>query len=245
MSRMHEKDLLIKADAISVIKQGKTLIHDVSLEIKEHDFITIIGPNGAGKSTLLKSLLGFFQPNKGNIYRKENLKIGYVPQHINIEDTLPISVKRFLKMRKTSSANTFAKIVEETGISKFLDKKLHLLSGGELQKTLVARALLDEPELLVLDEPAQNLDIAGQLSFYKLLEEIYAKKQISIFMVSHDLHMVMASTKQVICLFHHICCEGSPHIVTKDPEFISLFGNDMAKMMAVYQHTHNHKHKDA
>ena len=119
---------------------------------------------------------------------------------------------------------------------------MSVLSSGELQRVLLARSLLNNPELLVLDEPAQNLDIAGQLTFYKLLETIYASHDLSILMVSHDLHLVMASTKQVVCLFHHICCSGEPHAVTKDPEFISLFGNDMANMVAVYQHSHNHTH---
>ena len=125
-----------------------------------------------------------------------------------------------------------------------MNKPLHVLSGGELQRVLLARSLLGEPELLVLDEPAQNLDISGQLEFYKLLEKIYLERPLSILMVSHDLHMVMATTKQVVCLFHHICCSGEPQAVTKDPEFISLFGKDMANMMAVYQHSHNHSHAD-
>jgi zinc transport system ATP-binding protein len=233
---------LIKASNISVSRQAKSILNDVSITVGERDFITVIGPNGAGKSMMLKCLMGFYTPDSGEIIRKSNLRIGYVPQRILPDRTLPITTQRFIVLRKKADAFSVRKIAEETGIAEVMEKPLHVLSGGELQRTLLARALLDNPELLVLDEPAQNLDISGQLAFYKLLEKIYAERNISILMVSHDLHMVMASTKQVVCLFHHICCSGEPHAVTQDPEFISLFGNDMAKMMSVYQHSHNHKH---
>ena len=233
---------LVDARSITVTRQDKVILQDVSLSIGSHDFITIIGPNGAGKSVLLKTILGFFQPDKGTIQIKDGLKIGYVPQRITPDNTMPISTKKFITLRKTVSSENIKKIAKETGIEKILDKPLFVLSGGELQRALLARALLDEPDLLILDEPAQNLDISGQLAFYKLIERIFKQRNISILMVSHDLHMVMATTKKVVCLYHHICCSGEPHVVTKDPEFISLFGNDMARMMAVYQHDHHHKH---
>lgn len=234
---------LITAENVSVIRQGKHILNDVSLTIGTQDFITVIGPNGAGKSMLLKCLMGFYQPENGNITRKTGLKTGYVPQRLIPDHTMPITARRFLSLRKKTDITSLQKTAEETGIGDILNKPLHVLSGGELQRVLLARSLLDNPELLVLDEPAQNLDIAGQLSFYKLLERIYNERHLSILMVSHDLHMVMISTRQVVCLFHHICCSGEPHVVTQDPEFISLFGHDMANMMAVYQHSHNHKHE--
>ncbi|MCH9845366.1 MAG: metal ABC transporter ATP-binding protein [Alphaproteobacteria bacterium] len=225
---------------ISVIRQGRAILHDVSLDIGQHDFITIIGPNGAGKSMLLKCLLGFFPADKGHITRKPDLKIGYMPQYFTLEPTIPINVKHFICL--TKHAKNFDDIVSQTGIEALLNRPLLALSGGERQRVLLARALLDSPELLVLDEPAQNLDISGQLQFYNLLEQIYKKQKLAIVMISHDLHMVMKSTKQVICLYHHICCSGKPQAVTKDPEFIALFGKDMAKMMTVYQHSHDHGH---
>lgn len=233
---------LIEARDISVVKQGKHILENVSINIGKHDFITIVGPNGAGKSMLLKCLMLFYRPDSGTVKQKNNLKIGYVPQRLLPEHTMPITVKRFLTLRKKVEASSLQRTVEETNIAEVLHKQLSVLSGGELQRVLLARSLLNDPELLVLDEPAQNLDISGQLSFYKLLERIYQERSLSILMVSHDLHMVMASTKQVVCLFHHVCCAGEPQVVTKDPEFISLFGNDMADMMAVYQHSHNHTH---
>ncbi len=233
---------LITAGNITVFRERATILKDVSLTVGEHDFITIIGPNGAGKSMLLKCLMGFYAPDEGTVTRKENLKIGYVPQRFTADHTIPITTQRFLTLRQRATHATIATVAEETAIADILHRPLYALSGGELQRVLLARALLDNPELLVLDEPAQNLDITGQLAFYKLLERIYNERSISIVMVSHDLHLVMSSTKQVVCLFQHICCSGEPHIVTKDPEFISLFGDDMAKMMAVYHHEHSHTH---
>ena len=236
-------DTLIKAEQVTVIRQSKTILKEVSLTIGKRDFITIIGPNGAGKSMLLKCLMGFYPPDSGSLKRNKNLRLGYLPQRLTPNQAMPITTQGFLTLRKKTNATTLRKVVHETGIEPVLTAPLHALSGGELQRVLLARALLDTPTLLVLDEPAQNLDISGQLAFYKLLEHIYAEWNLSILMVSHDLHMVMASTQQVVCLFHHVCCSGEPHVVTKDPEFISLFGNDMANMMAVYQHSHDHQHE--
>ncbi len=234
--------LLLTAEAICVTRQGRSILKDVSLQLAQRDFITLIGPNGAGKSMLLKCLLGFYAPDSGKITCKKGLRVGYVPQRLVPDHTMPIAVRRFLKLRKKTDKSALEHVALETGIAEILNRKLHQISGGELQRTLLARALLDKPELLVLDEPAQNLDISGQLAFYKLLERIYAERQISILMVSHDLHMVMASTKQVVCLFHHICCEGRPDEVGQHPEFINLFGHDMSDMLKIYTHSHNHKH---
>ena len=235
---------LILAKDLEVNRQGKDILQNVSIDIKKKDFITIIGPNGAGKSVLLECLMGTFRPDKGEIEKKNNLSIGYIPQNFNPDNSMPISVKRFLMLKKKFTIEELESISEETNISNVLSKNLANLSGGELQRVLLARSLLGNPELLILDEPAQNLDIKNQLNFYNLLNQIYQRRDISILMVSHDLHMVMASTKQVICLYHHICCSGEPQAVAKDPEFISLFGNDMAKMMSVYQHTHDHSHHE-
>jgi zinc transport system ATP-binding protein len=235
--------MLIKAENITVIRQKKHILKDVSICIRKRDFITIIGPNGAGKSMLLKCLMGFWKSDSGTVTQKKGLKIGYVPQRLVPDHTMPISVQRFLSLYKKTNNTDIRKIAEEINIIHILKKPLSVLSGGELQRVLLARSLLNDPDLLILDEPAQNMDISGQLSFYKLLENTCNERSLSILMVSHDLHMVMASTKQVICLFHHICCTGEPHTITRDPEFIALFGTDMANMMAVYQHSHNNNRR--
>ena len=235
---------LIQASNINVSRQGNKILENVSVVVGDHDFLTVIGPNGAGKSMLLKCLMGFYAPDIGEIRKMNGLRVGYVPQNFAPEHTMPISVRRFLTLRKKTEKAAIEEIARETGILNILDQALFELSGGERQRVLLARSLLDNPHLLVLDEPAQNLDISGQLGFYRLVEKIYKERKVSVLMVSHDLHLVMASTKEVICLFHHVCCSGEPQIVAKDPEFISLFGNDMATMMAAYQHSHDHAHHD-
>ena len=235
---------LIQASNINVSRQGNKILENVSVVVGDHDFLTVIGPNGAGKSMLLKCLMGFYAPDIGEIRKMNGLRVGYVPQNFAPEHTMPISVRRFLTLRRKTEKTAIEEVAQETGILKILDQALFELSGGEQQRVLLARSLLDNPHLLVLDEPAQNLDISGQLGFYRLVEKIYEERKVSVLMVSHDLHLVMASTKEVICLFHHVCCSGEPQIVAKDPEFVSLFGNDMATMMAAYQHSHDHAHHD-
>ena len=155
---------------------------------------------------------------------------------------MPINVQRFVTVHKKFDEYSLKKVILETQIDKIINKQMSVLSGGEMQRVLLARSLLNNPDLLILDEPAQNLDISGQINFYKLLQSIYKKRNLSILMVSHDLHLVMVSTKKVLCLYNHICCSGEPHQIAKDPEFISMFGKDMANMMSVYQHSHNHNH---
>ena len=236
---------LISASNVSVFKHHKSILKNIDIQINKNDFITIIGPNGAGKTMLLKCLMGFYKPNFGEIQKKDKLKIGYMPQSINVINTMPMTVKNFITVRKKYDDISFEHVISEVDISQLVNKQLSVLSGGEMQRVLLARSLLNNPDLLVLDEPAQNLDISGQLSFYKLIQEIYSKRDISILMVSHDLHLVMVSTKKVLCLSNHICCSGKPQQVAQDPEFISMFGKDMANMMAVYQHTNNPSHSDS
>ena len=239
---MKSINALISANNISVIKNEKAILKNIDIQINKNDFVSIIGPNGAGKTMLLKCLMGFYKPDFGQINKKSNLKIGYMPQNINITNTMPINVSSFITVRKKFDKISFKQVILETQIDNIIHKQLSVLSGGEMQRVLLARSLLNNPVLLILDEPAQNLDISGQMNFYKLLQSIYVKRNLSILMVSHDLHLVMVSTKRVLCLSNHICCSGKPQHITKDPEFISMFGKDMANMMAVYQHSNSHDH---
>jgi zinc transport system ATP-binding protein len=239
---MPDSNILISTNKISYKADKKAILSDVSIEIKKQDFITIIGPNGAGKTTLLKILLGIKKPTNGDITVKKNLAIGYLPQKVHLDLSIPICAKYFLKLNKNFNEEDLKEIVKDTNIEKILDKQIHQLSGGETQRLLLANALLGDPELLILDEPDQNLDISGQLQFYELLNNVYKKRKIAILMVSHDLHMVMSSTKKVICLFHHICCSGKPDVISKNPEFTKIFGKDMTKLMSIYNHYHTHNH---
>ena len=234
--------MLIKANNISVVRGNKKILEDINLSIDSKDFITILGPNGAGKSMLLKCLLGFFKPDEGEIIKSDNLKISYSPQDFIIDKSIPITALDFIMLNKKIDKEAIVNLSKDFFIENLLKKQLSYLSGGELQKVLITRSLIDNPDLLILDEPTQNLDVSGQLNFYKFLNKIYEERDISILMVSHDLHMVISTTKKVICLSNHICCSGEPSKITQDPEFITLFGHDFANMMSLYKHDFNHAH---
>ena len=234
---------LLEGENICLTRNGRTILSNVSLRLEQDDFITLIGPNGAGKSMLLKALLGLEKIDSGVVHKKPNLRIGFVPENINLDASMPMSVRRFLTLSK-GRAPVQGDIVQETGIENLLDVPMTVLSGGERQRVLLARALHHDPELLILDEPAQNLDMRGQLNLYALMQKIYERRKIAILMVSHDLHLVMASTRKVICLYEHVCCSGEPQAVARDPEFITLFGEDMARLISVYPHDHDHSHDD-
>ena len=233
---------LIEATELCVRRHGGLVLDKVSLTLGERDFITLIGPNGAGKSVLLRNLLKLESPNSGTVKHRQGIRIGYVPERFQIDPTLPMPVRRFLTLNNNQSAEAVEALALEANCGGLLDKPLANLSGGELQRVLLARALSGNPHVLMLDEPAQNLDVSGQLQFYQLIDALYEKRNLSVLMVSHDLHMVMSSTRQVVCLYHHICCSGAPDSVARDPEFVQMFGAEMAQMMAVYQHSHAHDH---
>ena len=233
---------LVELKNIGVQRAGRWLIHDINLAVQSREIVTIIGPNGAGKTTLIKVLLGLWQPTAGEVARKAGLRIGYVPQNLQIESSLPLTVERFLKLGLVNiNKDTVLQMMQRVGLFLDLHHSFHDLSGGELQRVLLAHALLRNPELLVLDEPAQGVDITGQIELYELLDNIRAEFNCGIVLVSHDLHLVMAATDVVVCLNQHICCSGHPDTVSQHPEFLRLFGS-AAQALALYHHHHDHHH---
>ena len=233
---------LILLDNVSVEIKHQKILHNVSLSINTNQIVTLLGPNGAGKSTLVKIILGLMPYTSGKITRLNNLTIGYVPQSIKLNPTLPITVKRFMLLNKQLNNKNILNILSMVKAEYLIDKSMHLLSGGELQRVLLAQALAKRPQLLILDEPTQGVDVNGQVLLYDLISSAKTQFNCGILMVSHDLHLVMAKTDEVICLNHHICCSGTPASVSNDPEFISLFGQQGASQIAVYKHHHNHQH---
>ena len=233
---------LILLDNVSVEIKHQKILHNVSLSINTNQIVTLLGPNGAGKSTLVKIILGLMPYTSGKITRLNNLTIGYVPQSIKFNPTLPITVKRFMLLNKQLNNKNILNILSMVKAEYLIDKSMHLLSGGELQRVLLAQALAKRPQLLILDEPTQGVDVNGQVLLYDLISSAKTQFNCGILMVSHDLHLVMAKTDEVICLNHHICCSGTPASVSNDPEFISLFGQQGASQIAVYKHHHNHQH---
>jgi len=233
------KQPLIHFHEISYIHGNNKILDNISLEVLPRSIVTIIGPNGGGKTTLLKILLGILKPSTGKIYRKKNTRVGYMPQKIIFNKQLPLTVRNFLFLNYNidySNVDVF-KIISYTSLTNILDQQVHDISGGELQRLMLAKALLHNPDLMILDEPLQGLDIKGQNDFYLLLEKIRLEQKISMVMVSHDLHTVMRSTNHVICLNKHICCQGLPKTIQKQ-SYDNLFGLPIDTTLAYYKHHH-------
>lgn len=237
----HDK-ILVLGLAIG-IKQGKRwLVRDVDISISKGEIVTLIGPNGSGKSTVAKMVTGVLTPSTGTIERRANLKIGYVPQKLNIDWTFPLSVSRLLTLTHPHSAHEVSAALETLKISHLFNDPVQQLSGGEFQRVLLARAMISKPDLLVLDEPVQGVDYAGQTALYELIGQIREQTGCGVLLISHDLHVVMAQTDRVICLNGHICCSGSPEHVASSPQYQQLFGPTASKTHAFYHHHHDHIH---
>jgi zinc transport system ATP-binding protein len=234
---------LIELEGISLAFGRRAALSDVSLAVAPGEIVTIIGPNGAGKTTLLRIVLGLQRPDGGRVTRRRGLRVGYLPQRLAIDETLPLTVKRFLALAP-GARKPLPAALAEVGALHTLELPVQTLSGGELQRVLLARALLREPELLVLDEPAQGVDIAGQAELFALVRRIRDQRHCGVLLVSHDLHLVMAATDRVVCLNHHVCCSGHPEAVTRDPAYRALFGAAIDGF-ALYAHHHDHRHDAA
>jgi zinc transport system ATP-binding protein len=241
-SPIHTAESLLSANSICKKFGGRKVLQDISLSIGKGQIVTLIGPNGAGKTTLVRILLGLLKPDAGELSSIDSLRIGYMPQKVHIEATLPLTVQRFLRLANNSAPALLAATLDELNILHLQHHQLISISGGELQRVLLARALLRAPQLLILDEPAQGVDLAGQAELYQLIAEIRDRQGCGVLMISHDLHLVMSSTDEVICLNHHICCHGKPEHVSNDPAYLELFGMKAAENLAVYTHHHNHEH---
>ncbi len=232
---------LISFEKVSFQSRNKSILHNISFELNTRSVTTLIGPNGAGKSTLVKLAAGLLRPSSGNVYRAKGMRIGYMPQKLFLDSSMPIKVSRFLSLANTEKHARY-QAVELLKIEHLIQYQIHDLSGGELQRVLLARAILRKPNVLVLDEPLQGIDITGQTELYQLIASLRDDLSCAVFMVSHDLHLVMAQTDTVLCLNGHICCHGKPESVTQHPEYLKLFGTQAAQNIAVYSHHHDHHH---
>ncbi|MFM1203110.1 zinc ABC transporter ATP-binding protein ZnuC [Yersinia enterocolitica] len=233
---------LVTLNKISVTFGSRRVLNDISLSLRPGRILTLLGPNGAGKSTLVRVVLGLIDPTSGSISREPGLRIGYVPQKLHLDTTLPLTVSRFMRLKPGVKKADILPALKRVHAAHLLDQPMQKLSGGENQRVLLARALLNRPQLLVLDEPTQGVDVNGQLALYDLIEQLRRELGCAVLMVSHDLHLVMAKTDEVLCLNQHICCSGAPEVVSTHPEFIAMFGQRGAEQLAVYRHHHNHGH---
>lgn len=233
---------LIDAQGLTVRLDGHEVLSDVTMRVEAGEIVTILGPNGSGKSTLLRALLGILPLAAGGVTRAKGLRVGYVPQRLAVDRTLPMTVRRFLSLPVRVGDADAAAALARVGLPEVAARQMGELSGGQFQRVLLARALLARPQLLILDEPTQGLDQPGEAAFYRLIEEVRRETGVAVLMVSHDLHVVMAASDRVICLNGHICCEGTPRVVSTAPEYRALFGLGTQGALALYQHVHDHSH---
>jgi len=232
---------LVAVKQISWVENGRQILEEVSLKILPREIVSIVGPNGAGKTTLVKIVVGLIKPTSGQVSLLPDLRIGYMPQRLTIEPLFPLTVQRFLQLGLTVSLEKIHAMLKEVGVFHVLKSPLQSISGGEFQRVLLARALLREPQLLVLDEPAQGVDLIGQGELYDLIAQVRDKFGCAILLVSHDLNVVMGKTDIVVCLNQHVCCSGHPEEISRDPAFMALFGK-AAQGLAIYTHRHDHAH---
>jgi zinc transport system ATP-binding protein len=221
---------------------GHTALQDINMSIDKGEIVTIVGPNGSGKSTLLHTIVGAIKPNTGTVKKAATLRIGYVPQKLHIDATLPMTVARFMRLPYRGATTSITQTLAMVGLSNLEDQQMTTLSGGQFQRVLLARAIQHKPDLLILDEATQGLDQLGSATFYRLIETLRSKLGCAILMVSHELHVVMSASDRVICLNGHICCHGTPDIVASTPEYRALFGTGTQGALALYRHDHNHSH---
>lgn len=235
---------LIEARGVTVDLGGRRVLEDMDFAIGRGEIVTIVGPNGSGKSTFLRALIGAVAPTGGTVSRVRGLAIGYVPQRLHIDSTLPLTVARFLNLPRRRGADAIAAGLAQVGLSGLEQRAMTELSGGQFQRALLARALLGSPDILVLDEPTQGLDQPATAGFYRQIAEAREASGCAVLMVSHDLHVVMSASDRVVCINGHICCQGSPTVVSAAPEYRALFGLGTGGAFALYRHDHDHEHGD-
>lgn len=233
---------LVSAHNVTVSVSDKIILENVSLGLQHSEILTVIGPNGAGKTTLARVLLGLVKPTGGTVTRQSSLRVGYVPQRFPIETIIPLTVRRFMRLNAAKSDALAMECLQETGAENLIDAQITQLSGGEFQRVLLARALARRPHLLVLDEPAQAVDVAGAAQLYALIDTIRKRYGCAVLLISHDLHIVLGASDKVVCLNRHVCCAGVPSAVAEHPEYVRLFGNEAAQSLGLYRHRHDHTH---
>ncbi len=233
---------LVSADKVTLAYGQRTVLRNVTVDIQPNEIVTIVGPNGSGKSSFLRAIIGALHPTKGEITSKPGLRIGYVPQRLAIDHNMPMTVQRFLNLPRRIARDRCETALKEAGVPNLGRRQMSDLSGGQFQRVLLARALLSDPELLLLDEATQGLDQPGAAAFYRQIEDVRQRLGCAVVMVSHDLHVVMAASDRVLCLNGHVCCQGTPAVVASAPEYRALFGTGTQGALALYQHQHTHSH---
>ena len=215
---------LVSLENVSVSFGQRRVLSDVSLNLKPGKILTLLGPNGAGKSTLVRVVLGLVAPDAGVIVRQDKLRIGYVPQKLHLDATLPLTVSRFLRLRPGTRKADILPALKRVQAGHLVEAPLQKLSGGETQRVLLARALLSSPQLLVLDEPVTGLDPGAAKELYILLKELNKNEGIAILMVSHDLSNALKDADEILHIRHEDYFFGSVSEYRRSEHFREMNG---------------------
>ncbi|WP_299690679.1 metal ABC transporter ATP-binding protein [uncultured Tateyamaria sp.] len=234
--------MLISAKGLTLAQGGAPVMRNVDFDLDRGEIVTLVGPNGSGKSTLVKGLIGALPPTAGTVTRMPGLRIGYVPQSLQLDGFLPLTVQGFLGLPTRQPARDVDRALTEAGVPGLAKRQMKALSGGQFQRVLLARALLMRPDVLILDEATQGLDQPGAAAFYRQIAAVRSELNCAVLMVSHDMHVVMAASDRVLCLNGHVCCQGTPDVVQSAPEYRALFGSGTQGAFALYRHEHDHDH---
>lgn len=237
---------ILEVKNLRVSFDNHLVLKDISFFVKRDETLAVIGPNGAGKSVLFRALLGLI-PFKGEINWASNVKIGYVPQKLAVSKDLPLTVKEFLSI-KEKKLDTLHKVLEEVGFQKQADHehndrrvlktRMGDLSGGELQRVLIAYALLDDPNVLLFDEPTAGVDVAGEETVYALMHKLQADSDLTIIFISHELQVVNHYADDVLCLNKEEISFGPPMKVVNKENLEKLYGDEVS----LHKHLEEHHH---
>ncbi len=234
--------IILSLKNIDLKINNRQILKNINLELKKGQITTLIGPNGGGKTSIARIIISALKPSTGLVSYNKKITIGYMPQKITIDRIIPLRVIDFLSLStdKIIIDDLSKELISRLGLENLLNHQIHDLSGGQMQKVIFLKSIINNPQLLVLDEPTQYMDVDGSEKFYQIIEEIRQRKNCAILLISHDLYTVMQKTDWVFCVNNHICCQGSAELVNNHPDYLSLFGK--SHNMAIYQHKHDHIH---
>ena len=228
---MTKEEIVLGVKNLNVELDNQKIIENLSFEVDAGETLVILGPNGAGKTVLLRALLKLL-PYQGKIQWKEDIKVGYVPQRLPFIKNIPLSVREFFQLKSDKDIN---EILDLVGLDiSIKNQSIGTLSSGQFQRILIAWALIDDPEVLLFDEPTAGIDIGGEETIYSLLCDLKKKRKLTIFLVTHDLNVVYQEADKVLCLNHQKLCYGLPEEVLTSQNIEKLFGNNVK----FFEHNH-------
>lgn len=241
---MAKKTPIIEVNNLTVQYDHHVVLDNLSFTIHEGELTAILGPNGSGKSTLIKAILGLVPVKQGTIkvfgkpIHEVLSLIGYLPQRLVFDRTFPITVEEFLalSLQKDAPVTAINDVLGEVGLQSYKTNLLGELSGGQLQRILIARAILNQPKLLILDEPEAGIDIEAERNFYALIQHLDNEHGMTVVMISHEVDLVYDFAEQVICLNKDLVCHGVPRKVLTSEKLEELYGGGLA------HHIHRHDH---